>query len=75
MVTDIVFDDYLGKWNYRAIPKVKTRSYFLALPYLISNAVSCLKHRAPLLGGSWVNKDISAWFYIRLGFRSLQASK
>jgi len=20
-VTDIVFDDYLGKWNYRAIPK------------------------------------------------------
>jgi len=23
-VTDIVFDDYLGKWNYRAIPKVKT---------------------------------------------------
>jgi len=23
-VTDIVFDDYLGKSNYRAIPKVKT---------------------------------------------------
>lgn len=20
----IVFDDYLGKWNYRAIPEVKT---------------------------------------------------
>jgi hypothetical protein len=20
----IVFDDYLGKWNYRAIPKVET---------------------------------------------------
>jgi hypothetical protein len=20
----IVFDDYLGKWNYKAIPKVKT---------------------------------------------------
>jgi hypothetical protein len=20
----IVFDDYLGKWNYRAIPQVKT---------------------------------------------------
>jgi len=32
LVTDIVFDDYLGKWNYRAIPKVKTRSYFLAIP-------------------------------------------
>ena len=32
MVTDIVFDDYLGKWNYRAIPKVKTRSYFLSIP-------------------------------------------
>src|SRR5664280_2224036 len=31
-VTDIAFDDYLGKWNYRAIPKVKTRSYFLAIP-------------------------------------------
>ena len=23
-VTDILFDDYLGKWNYRAIAKVKT---------------------------------------------------
>jgi len=21
LVTDIVFDDYLRKWNYRAIPK------------------------------------------------------
>ena len=21
---EIVFDDYLGKWNYKAIPKVKT---------------------------------------------------
>ena len=31
-VTDIVFDDYLGKWNYRAIPKVKTWSYFLTIP-------------------------------------------
>src|SRR5664280_1806904 len=31
-VTDIAFDDYLGKWNYRSIPKVKTRSYFLAIP-------------------------------------------
>jgi len=20
----IVFDDYLGKWNYKAVPKVKT---------------------------------------------------
>jgi hypothetical protein len=28
----IVFDDYLGKWNYKAIPKVKTWSYFLAIP-------------------------------------------
>ena len=31
-VTDIVFDVYLGKWNYRAIPKVKTWSYFLIIP-------------------------------------------
>jgi len=31
-VTDIVFDVYLGKWNYRAIPKVKTLSYFLTIP-------------------------------------------
>ena len=31
-VTDIVFDDQLGKWNYRAIPKVKTWSYFLTIP-------------------------------------------
>ena len=31
-VTDIVFDVYLGKWNYRAIPKVKTWSYFLTIP-------------------------------------------
>ena len=23
-VADIVFDVYMGKWNYRAIPKVKT---------------------------------------------------
>ena len=23
-VADIVFDEYLRKWNYRAIPKVKT---------------------------------------------------
>ena len=30
-VTDIVFDVYLGKWNYRAIPKVKTWSYFLII--------------------------------------------
>src|SRR5665647_625012 len=33
-VTDIVFDVYLGKWNYRAIPKVKTCSYFLTIPKL-----------------------------------------
>ena len=33
-VTDIVFDVYLGKWNYRAIPKVKTWSYFLTIPKL-----------------------------------------
>ena len=33
-VTDIVFDVYLGKWNYRAIPKVKTWSYFLIIPKL-----------------------------------------
>ena len=31
-VTDIFFDVYLGKWNYRAIPKVKTWSYFLTIP-------------------------------------------
>src|SRR5665648_1001510 len=31
-VTDVVFDVYLGKWNYRAIPKVKTWSYFLTIP-------------------------------------------
>jgi hypothetical protein len=31
-VTDIVFDVYLGKWNYRAIPKVKTWSYFSTIP-------------------------------------------
>jgi len=31
-VTDIVFDVYFGKWNYRAIPKVKTWSYFLTIP-------------------------------------------
>jgi len=30
-VTDIFFDVYLGKWNYRAIPKVKTWSYFLTI--------------------------------------------
>ena len=30
-VTDIVFDDYLGKWNHRAIAKVKTWSYFLTI--------------------------------------------
>jgi hypothetical protein len=32
-VTDIFFDVYLGKWNYRAIPKVKTWSYFLTIPW------------------------------------------
>ena len=31
-ITDIVFDVYLGKWSYRAIPKVKTWSYFLTIP-------------------------------------------
>jgi len=31
-VTDIFFDVYFGKWNYRAIPKVKTWSYFLTIP-------------------------------------------
>jgi hypothetical protein len=31
-VTDIFFDVYLGKWNYRVIPKVKTWSYFLIIP-------------------------------------------
>jgi len=31
-VTDIFFDVYLGKWNYRVIPKVKTWSYFLTIP-------------------------------------------
>jgi len=33
-VTDIAFDVYLGKWNYRAIPKVKTWSHFLTIPKL-----------------------------------------
>src|SRR5674476_854268 len=52
-VTDIAFDVYLGKWNYRAIPKVKTWSYFLTLSLIhiseptrqaeISYAVFCLK--------------------------------
>jgi len=28
----IVFDNYLGKWNYTAVPKVKTLSYFLTIP-------------------------------------------
>jgi predicted transcriptional regulator len=31
-VTDIVFDVYLKKWNYKVIPKVKTWSYFLTIP-------------------------------------------
>ena len=31
-VTDIFFDVYLGKWNYTAVPKVKTWSYFLTIP-------------------------------------------
>jgi len=31
-VTDIVFDIYLEKWNYRTIPKTKTWSYFLTIP-------------------------------------------
>jgi len=31
-VTDIVFDVYLRKWNFRAIPEVKTWSYFLTIP-------------------------------------------
>src|SRR5450759_4358013 len=35
-VTDIFFDVYLGKWNYRAITKVKTWSYFLTIPKLAS---------------------------------------
>src|SRR5665647_1752294 len=34
-VTDIFFDVYLGKWNYRAIPKMKTWSYFLTIPKYI----------------------------------------
>src|SRR5674476_1177115 len=33
-VTDIVFDVYLRKWNFRAIPEVKTWSYFLTIPKL-----------------------------------------
>jgi hypothetical protein len=28
----IVFDDYLGKWDYKQTPEVKTESYFLAIP-------------------------------------------
>jgi hypothetical protein len=35
-VTDIVFDGYLGEWNYRAIPKVKTWSCFLTIPWWIA---------------------------------------
>ena len=27
-VTDIIFDGYLGKWNYRVIPKVKNLKLF-----------------------------------------------
>ena len=27
-VTDIIFDGYLGKWNYRVIPKVKNVKLF-----------------------------------------------
>ena len=37
-VTDIFFDVYLGKWNYRAIPKVKTWSYFLTIPKQLKEA-------------------------------------
>jgi len=28
----IVFDEYFGKWNYRAIPEVKAWSYFFTIP-------------------------------------------
>ena len=35
-VTDIVFDGYLGEWNYRAILKVKTWSCFLTIPKCVS---------------------------------------
>jgi len=35
-VTDIVFDVYLRKWNFRAIPEVKTWSYFLTIPKSLS---------------------------------------
>ena len=28
----IVFDDYLGKWNYRVIPEMKTWSYISNVP-------------------------------------------
>jgi len=41
-VTDIFFDVYLGKWNYRAIPKVKTWSYFLTIPKSHNNDYSMI---------------------------------
>jgi hypothetical protein len=40
-VTDIFFDVYLGKWNYRAIPKMKTWSYFLTIPKYFEHTEKC----------------------------------
>jgi len=44
----------LGKWNYRAIPKVKTWSYFLTIPKLFIDG----KH--PPERTSW-NHDLARW--------------
>ena len=39
-ITDIVFDVYLGKWSYRAIPKMKTWSYFLTIPKHLAGSMT-----------------------------------
>ncbi|HZK70938.1 MAG TPA: hypothetical protein VFD03_05380 [Clostridia bacterium] len=41
-VTDIVFDVYLRKWNFRAIPKVKTWSYFLTILKILTKQLSAI---------------------------------
>ena len=45
-VTDIFFDVYLGKWNYRAIPKVKTWSYFLTIPKYWRTCVAVIRSKS-----------------------------
>src|SRR5450759_1250750 len=54
-VTDIVFDVYLGKWNYRAIPKVKTWSYFLTIPKLDWNTSYNIKEAFHIDGSIQMN--------------------